>query len=75
MKLKVGDEVKYASQWLHNTGQYTGEIPFARGVIVSLSPLGGGSDHELAEVDWGDHKTKVVTPNLWPIDKMHLEPR
>lgn len=50
-QLSVGDQVKYSRQWLRNTGQYTGDICFAKGRIIELISVGGSLT--LAKIDWG----------------------
>lgn len=51
MTLTLGDTVAHSAEWLHSTGQMTGPMPFARGTIKSLIPLG---QTMLAEIDWND---------------------
>ena len=64
MKLKIGDKVAYSAQWLKSTGQYTGDICFARGVILSFTEL--SKECILAEVDWSseDFPKRVNVKNL-----------
>ena len=49
--LKVGDWVKYSRAWLRSVGISSGSIPFARGPITGMIPLGSIT---LATIDWGD---------------------
>jgi hypothetical protein len=49
--IQVGDRVCYSRQFLQSTGQYTGDVPFARGVVTALIPLGSTT---LAEIDWNN---------------------
>lgn len=44
--VKVGDRVGYSKQFLKSTSTYTGPIPFAKGVIKSITENG------IADVDW-----------------------
>lgn len=44
----VGDRVQYAAEFLRNIGCLTGDLPFARGTVTTLVPLG---EITLAEVD------------------------
>ena len=62
-KFEIGDKVAYSVQFLQSTGQYTGEIPAARGVITGLKNLGSTT---LAEIDWGNDNIppRVNTTNL-----------
>lgn len=50
--LQVGDKVRYSSEWLRNTGQQTGEICFAIGVVTSVRNL--SKEPVIATVDWND---------------------
>lgn len=49
-KIKVGDKVRYKSEFLRSTGQYTGDIPFARGTIKEIKKYSG--DFAIALIDW-----------------------
>jgi hypothetical protein len=61
--IKVGDVVKYSAKFLHNTGQYTGDVPFMTGTVLSIK----GTTPTMAEIDWGKgHKTHALTTNLKP---------
>ena len=62
--IKVGDLVAYRADFLRNTGQQTGEMPFARGRVVSLKQL--GEETTIAEIDWGNPEIppKVNVRNL-----------
>lgn len=35
-KIEEGDEVAYSGEFLKSTGQHTGNIPAARGVVMSI---------------------------------------
>jgi hypothetical protein len=61
--LAVGDRVAFTAPFLRNTGQYTGDVPRARGTVAALVPLG---DTMLAEVDWNtpDMPRRVHVANL-----------
>ena len=62
--IKVGDTVGYSKQFLQSTGQYTGDVPLARGKVTALHPI--GSDVTLAEIDWDrpDIPPRVNVKNL-----------
>jgi hypothetical protein len=62
-EVQVGDTVAYSRQFLKNTGQYTGDAPFARGKVTGLTPLG---QLLLAQVLWDreDLPNKVNVKNL-----------
>lgn len=47
--IQVGDRVCYSKRFLQSTGQYTGDVPFARGTVTALVPLGSTT---LAEITW-----------------------
>ena len=73
-EFKVGDVVKYSREFLRNTGQQTGDAPFATGTITGLQTLGSGLT--LATIDWGNPELpdKVNVNNLILKSKIHLEP-
>ena len=61
---EVGAKVRYSAKFLRSTGQYTGDIPFARGVITALRPMG---DATIATVDFKaslGRDMNVLTANL-----------
>lgn len=70
--IKVGDIVAYSKQFLQSTGQYTGSVPFARGKVSALIPL--GSETTLAEIDWNDEELppRVNVKNLTTIQGIQL---
>src|SRR5262245_51484731 len=47
--IKVGDRVAYSAAFLQNTGQFAGDLPHAKGLVVGLVQLG---ETTLAEIDW-----------------------
>lgn len=61
--IKEGDKVAYKASFLRSTGQYTGDIPHARGVVESIKDYGG---IQLAIINWGDPEipSKVNVKNL-----------
>lgn len=73
--IAVGTRVGYASAFLRNTGQHTGWAPFAKGTVTELHDI--GARMHLAVVQWDDQTKpgRVLTSNLWPLDKRHIEPR
>lgn len=48
-EFQIGDSVCYSRTYLQSTGQFTGDVPFARGVVQCLVPLG---QITLAEIAW-----------------------
>ena len=59
----VGDTVCYRRRFLRSTGMVTGPIPFAKGTIRRLKPLGSLT---VATIRWDVEgvPTKVLTANL-----------
>ena len=51
------------ASYLRSTGQFTGDVLFARGVVESIKDLGG---LRIANVNWGDPDipSKVNVKNL-----------
>ena len=49
-KIEVGDTVAYSKTFLQSTGQYTGDVPHARGKVTALVPV--GKEITLAEIEW-----------------------
>jgi hypothetical protein len=72
-EIKEGIRVAYARKWLNNTGQFTGEVPFMRGTVVKTEDVG---PDVVCTVKWDgrDKPMRVLRSNLWPADKLHLEP-
>ena len=71
-KLQPGTRVQLSSEFLRNTGQYTGDPApchsggFARGEIVELDSL-YFTGRMVAKVKWDDGKIlRVNLCNLWP---------
>jgi hypothetical protein len=62
--IQIGDTVGYSKSFLQSTGQYTGDAPFARGMVIALVPL--GTEIILAEIEWDkpDLPTRVNVKNL-----------
>jgi hypothetical protein len=64
---KVGDKVRYSSEFLRNTGQYTGPTPQLKGTVTKVSDMGG---KQLVSIKWNDGtEGKALSVNLWPIGK------
>jgi hypothetical protein len=62
--INVGDTVAYSKAFLQSTGQYTGDVPHARGKVTALVPI--GTETILAEIDWNtpDIPARVNVKNL-----------
>ncbi len=63
-RIQVGDTVAYSKSFLQSTGQYTGDVPHARGKVTALVPV--GKDLTLAEIAWDkpDLPARVNVKNL-----------
>jgi hypothetical protein len=70
---KIGDVVTYRREFLRATGQLSGPIPFARGRVISLSPVSNALD--IATIEWNtpDIPAKVLTSNLVRADRIQFE--
>ena len=64
MALQIGDKVAYSAAYLQSTGQYTGDVPFARGVVTGFEKL--GFTMRVARVAWDceDCAGRVIETNL-----------
>jgi hypothetical protein len=62
-KVKAGDCVAYSKRFLRSIHQFTGDMPQARGKVVSVKELGGLA---IAEITWDrpDVPGKVNVANL-----------
>lgn len=61
-KFSVGEKVKFSRDFLRNTGQYTGDVPFARGIVQEVSDL---VDMQLVTVQWDTlGVSKALASNL-----------
>jgi len=71
-RFEVGDQVAYSAGWLRSIGAYSGDLPHARGVILSLKDVGPMT---IADVDWknGDIPSRVNTANLVRKDRISQE--
>jgi hypothetical protein len=70
--MNIGDKVCYSRKWLKNTGQHTGEFPFARGIITHLTTFKYST---IATIEWDnpDIPKKVNVKNLSKISKRGIE--
>lgn len=68
-KIEVGSRVQYKAAFLRSIGCYTGDLPFAKGTVKELIPLGSNF---LANIDWGNPNVpeKVITQNLKRIGQL-----
>ena len=62
-EIAIGDKVCYSRTFLQSTGQQTGDVPFARGIVTAMEPLG---ETKLAVIEWDnpDMPERVNTANL-----------
>jgi hypothetical protein len=65
--IRIGDCVAYSAAWLRSTGQYSGDMPSARGTVVGLKMIGPVT---LAIVNWGNPEIpeKINTKNLCKVN-------
>jgi hypothetical protein len=65
--IRIADRVGYSHAFLQSTGQHTGEVPFAKGVVTDLVTIGGQT---LAVVDWDTPELpeRVHVANLARVD-------
>ena len=72
--IEVGDKVCYSRQFLQSTGQHTGDVPFARGIVTAIMPLG---ETKLAEIEWDtpDLPKRVNTANLSKVTEKGINER
>ena len=62
-KINIGDRVQYSTKFLRAVGCYTGDLPFGRGIVTELIPIGG---NVLCKVDWNnpDIPAIILSQNL-----------
>jgi hypothetical protein len=72
MTIEVGDRVAFSASFLQSIGVCTGWMPFARGRVAALEPLG---DTVLAGITWDDGVISTVNVHNLVLEKrLHLEP-
>ena len=57
-KINIGDSVQYNTKFLRAIGCYTGDLPFGRGIVTELIPIGNNT---LCKVDWNNPE---IPPNI-----------
>ena len=60
-----GDKVAYSAAFLRSTSQYTGDVPFLRGEIVAVEPLG---ERQLCTIQWSLDGKPVHMPSQYHDD-------
>ena len=76
-EIRKGDVVMYARAFLRSTGQYTGPIPFMKGMVVDVEKKKGMPD--VAHVLWNyedpseEVMHRVLVTNLVKKSRLHLE--
>jgi hypothetical protein len=79
VSLQVGDRVQFSAKFLRSTGQYTGPVPFLKGTIEEIQPLGAGKDPlMLATIKWeGDpdeeEPKRVNVKNLKKVGQLEAD--
>ena len=68
--INVGDTVAYSSKFLRSIGEVTDDMPFARGIVLELIPLGQTT---LARIEWNtiDLPMEVNVLNL--VTKLQIQ--
>ena len=62
-QFSIGDKVKFRREFLQSTGQYTGDVPFAKGVVREVKDM--SDDRQIVTVEWDLLDTgKVLNSNL-----------
>jgi hypothetical protein len=64
-KFTVGDRVRYSAEFLRSTDQYTGIVPFARGVIRYLA----GRITTIATIEWDNPVDLPIRVNTFNLEK------
>ena len=74
MTINEGDRVAYSREFCRSIGEYTGELPMMRGKVMRIEEYDYGL--RIAVVNWesDDGSSKINCANLWPADKLYLEP-
>lgn len=69
--IHIGDIVAYKASFLRSTGQYSGDIPHARGKVTEIKPFG---ENALATVDWDNEviPSKILVSNLSKVTQRGL---
>jgi hypothetical protein len=76
--IEIGTKVCYASKFLKSIGPGCYEESILRGVVEDIKPHTtiGHNRADLMYIAWSNgEKATVIRCNLWPADKIHLEPR
>ena len=81
MTITIGTRVAFKRAFLQSTGQISGWVPFARGVVIGIDPSFSSG---LASIKWDDRSriagqpnpvfSSVLVSNLVREDRIHLEP-
>ena len=68
----VGSRVAMCRRFLQSTGQLTGEVPFARGVVEQIGPP-AGERAAIATVAWNTEELppRTLISNLAPVTDAH----
>ena len=63
-KITIGSRVQYSAKFLRSIGEYTGDLPFAKGTVTNLINL--SKNLVLAEINWKNPNipAKVNIKNL-----------
>jgi hypothetical protein len=70
-----GDRVAYARTFLRDTGQPWHGLASMRGTVTETMDV--AKNRQLVSIAWDsetDWPANVLNTNLWPADRIHLEP-
>lgn len=72
--IQNGERVAYSREFLRSIGEYTGEMPQARGTVLELITIG---ETTLARLDWhgAELPERVNVKNLVLVNAMQWEER
>ena len=70
---KVGDKVRYSREFLRSIQDYTAESANREGTVIKIDIKGF---ENFVKIKWEDEEGLhfALSRNLWPADKIHLEP-
>ena len=70
--MKIGDTVRYSTEWLQSTSSYFGPIPFARGKVVEIETSPSG-EFTAATVKWSRQSIEGGMPGITKVLVKNLE--
>lgn len=77
MNFKIGDKIVYSRKFLNSIQDYSAESANRIGTIKDIREYSNVPD--FAKIQWDDEPDNwshdILLSNIWPADKIHLEPR